>query len=398
MASLETSLKSTSPHNKNKNETALTFCHGVSNGTSFSIPPKINIVTIMNLGDNCPLIQGLDLEFQAFLQRGSKFFEYNSVRRTPECEALQSFLNGKVEESNAFLTTIAKEEGRMSSNSPSFNIRNHVEESEMNNAELTFSDGTNALMSTMIYDDRGTYIKTVPIKYLDPDTGAEVKRIDMTRLITYLCGLNDFDSVTKMNGRLTIVLVICREVKHSLDKPTLTLMRQRSDDNDFLPMYSLSYIHGLPPSLPDMPSMPPSLPNMASMPPSPPINAKNGLIGQIVDINKKDGTYTIQSSDGKTTTAPVRNVELVSRVQLTGLTTVAKNGLKGTFIKYSPDTGRFEIKMDIDGKTILVKLNNLIGLYEPTGGRKTRRHNRKKVRQTRNVRHPRNKVSRKKYK
>jgi hypothetical protein len=362
------SLKNTSPHDNAKNETALTFCHGVLNGDSFEIPPKINVVTIMKLGDNCPLNKGFDKEFQEFLQGGSKFFEYNSIRRTPECEALQNSLNGQVNETNTFLAAEAREEGRMSSERPLFSIRNHVEESEMNNAELTFSDDTNALMSTMIYDERGVLIKTVPIKYLDPDNGAEVKKIDITRLIIYLCGLGDFDAVTKMKGRLTIVLVICRGVDPRLGKPTLAIMRQRSDTSDFLPKFSFVYIHGM--------------------------DGKDGLVGQIIDI--KDGSYIIGSPDGTHTIASKESVDLVNRVQLKGLKMETLNGSKGTFVKFSTETNRFQIKMD-DGKFILVSPVNLLGLHEPTGGRKTRRQKRKKVRRTHNVR-PRNKVSRKKYK
>lgn len=349
------SLESSSPHDNDKNETALTFCHAVSNGTVFEIPSKINIVTIMKLGDNCPLNQGIDTDLQTFVTRGFKFFEYNSVIQTPACASLQHSLNSPIYERNSLLAKKSKENGK-SRIHPEFNIRNHVEGSAMNNATLSFHDSTTALMDTMIYDEHGVHIKTVPIKYPDK------VQIDLTRLTCYLCGLPDIKAVSKMNGRLTIVLIICRGLDKSITPPTLQLMRQLSEKNDFLPLGSYVYIHG---------------------------RENNGLIGQLIEITNR--YYKISSPpDGRKTTTSMENVELLTRVQLSGLQTVSKNGLKGTFIKELP-SGRFQLKMD-DGSTITVNPINLIGLHEPSGGKhKTHKHKRKNTRKNARLR----KVSRK---
>ena len=342
MASLEIS----SPHDNDKNETALTFCHAVSSGGSFQIPRKINIVTIMNLGDNCPLNEGLDKTLQTFVTEGFKFFEYNSVNQTPACASLQQSLNSSINERNALLSKKEKE----TRSHPVFNIRNHVERSIMNGAILSFSDSTNALMSTMIYDEHGKHIKTVPINYISP-TGAKEDHINMVMLISYLCGLTDHTAISKMNGRLTIVLIICRGVDETIPEPTLKLMRGRSETNDFLPKFSLVYIRGLD---------------------------KDGLIGQI--IGTKDRSYIIETFIGQQYTVPIENVELLNKVKLTGLNTVSKNGLIGTYVQFDHDSSRLQIKMEV-GPDILLKGSNLIGLHDPAGGKyKTPKHKRKNTR------------------
>jgi hypothetical protein len=304
----------------------------------------------MNLGDNCPLNEGLDKTLQTFVTEGFKFFEYNSVNQTPACASLQQSLNSQVYERNAVLSKKAKETGSKSLLLPVFNIRNHVELSRMNSATLSFSDSKNALMSTMIYDEHGNHIKTVPINYISP-TGAKKDQIDMTMLIAYLCGLQDPTAISKMNGRLTIVLIICRGVDETIPEPTLKLMRGRSETNDFLPKFSLVYIRGLD---------------------------KDGLIGQI--IGTKDRSYIIETFIGQQYTVPIENVELLNKVRLTGLNTVSKNGLIGTYVQYDHPSSRFQIKME-DGTIILVKGINLIGLHDPAGGKhKTHKHKRKNTR------------------
>ena len=199
-------------HTSHLNEIAISFLHGCSNGEVIKVPTNINIITLTHVGVDVPLHMSLDTEIRTFIESGNNFFNYNKKKLTREGNDFNTFLKSK---------------------DSSFEIRNHIEGQKMNDMFLSFEPEMTEYIGTEIYvESPRQKVRSFFNTYKVNNKTIPLPQMTIYDLVRYICGVDDISQVETGEGRLTLILVACRDTCGKAPTEIRKLMRQVSDKGD----------------------------------------------------------------------------------------------------------------------------------------------------------------------